>query len=105
MLDLCVDWLCLDQTWLDNECFPRLSQHIAFKVCYMLLHALFNYIFLSRDKKITEVENTLTTILTWFDKNGMVANPVQFGMMFLGKKMDTKLRLSVNEEKSQRMSK
>ena len=40
----------------------------------------------SIDVVITEVENTLMTILTWFDQNGMVANPAKFRMMFLGKK-------------------
>ena len=40
----------------------------------------------SIDVVITEVENTLTTILTWFDQNGMVVNPTKFRMMFLGKK-------------------
>ena len=35
---------------------------------------------------ITEIENALTTILTWFDQNGMVANPAKLRMMFLGKK-------------------
>ena len=29
------------------------------------------------DIVITEVENTLTTILTWYDKNGMVANAAE----------------------------
>ena len=37
------------------------------------------------DVVITEVENTLTTILMWFDQNGMVVNPTKFQMMFLGK--------------------
>ena len=32
----------------------------------------------SIDIVITEVENTVTTIVTWFDQNGMVANPVKF---------------------------
>ena len=41
---------------------------------------------LSMDVVITEVENTLMTILTWFDQNGMVANSAKFRMMFLGKK-------------------
>ena len=40
----------------------------------------------SIDVVITEVENTLMTILTWFDQNGMVANPAKFRIMFLGKK-------------------
>ena len=44
---------------------------------------------------ITDVENTLTSILIWFDQNGMVANPVKFQMMFLGKKVDSKLHLNV----------
>ena len=39
----------------------------------------------SIDIVITEVENTLTTILTWYDKNRMVANPAELRMMFLGK--------------------
>ena len=39
----------------------------------------------SIDVVITEVENTLMTILTWFDQNGMVANPATFRMIFLGK--------------------
>ena len=50
----------------------------------------------SIDVVITEVENTLMTILTWFDQNGMVANPAKFRMMFLGKKVDTKFHLIVN---------
>ena len=50
----------------------------------------------SIDVVITEVENTLTTILTWFDQNGMVANPAKFRMMFLGKKVDSKFHLNVN---------
>ena len=45
---------------------------------------------------ITEVENTLTTIPTWFDQNGIVANPAKFRMMFRGKKVDTKFHLNVN---------
>ena len=40
----------------------------------------------SIDIVITEVENTLTTILTWFDQDGMVAIPAKFRMMLLGKK-------------------
>ena len=40
----------------------------------------------SMDIVITDVENTLTSILTWFDQNEMVANPAKFQMMFLGKK-------------------
>ena len=51
---------------------------------------------LSMDVVSTEVENTLMTILTWFDQNGMVANPAKFRMMFLGKKVDTKFHLNVN---------
>ena len=50
----------------------------------------------SIDIVITEVENTLTTILTLFDRSGMVANPAKFRMMFLGKKVDTKFHLNVN---------
>ena len=50
----------------------------------------------SMDIVITEIENTLTSILSWFDQNGMVANPAKFQMMFLGKKTDTKLHLNVN---------
>ena len=45
---------------------------------------------------ITEVANTLMTILTWIDQNGMVANPAKFRIMFLGKKVDTKFHLNVN---------
>ena len=52
----------------------------------------------SIDVVITEVENTLMTILTWFDQNGMVANPTKFRMMFLGKKIDTTFHLNVNEK-------
>ena len=40
----------------------------------------------SMDIVITDVENTLTSTLTWFDQNEMVANPAKFQMMFLGKK-------------------
>ena len=40
----------------------------------------------SIDIVITEVENTSTTIFTWFDQDGMVAIPVKFRMMLLGKK-------------------
>ena len=50
----------------------------------------------SIDVVITEVENTLLTILSWFDQNGMVANPAKFRMMFIGKKVDTKFLLNVN---------
>ena len=50
----------------------------------------------SIDIVTTEVENTLTTILTWFDKNRMVANPAKFRMTFLGKKVGTKFYLNVN---------
>ena len=39
----------------------------------------------SMDIVISEVENTLTSILIWFDQNGMVANPVKLKMIFLGK--------------------
>jgi len=35
---------------------------------------------------ITEAENTLIIILTWFDQHGVVANPAKFRMMFLGTK-------------------
>ena len=40
----------------------------------------------SMDIVITEVENILTSIFTWFNQNGMVANPAKFQMMFLGKR-------------------
>ena len=50
----------------------------------------------SIDEVITEVESTLMTILIWFDQNGMVANLATFRLMFLGKKVDAKLRLNVN---------
>ena len=49
----------------------------------------------SIDAVNTEVENTLTNILTWSDQNGMVANPAKFQMMVLEKKY-TKLHLNVN---------
>ena len=49
----------------------------------------------SIDVVTTEVENTLLTILTWFDQNGMVANPAKFRMMFLGKKVDNTFHLNV----------
>ena len=45
---------------------------------------------------ITEVDITLLTILTWFNQNGMVANPAKFRIVFLGKKVDTKFHLNVN---------
>ena len=57
----------------------------------------------SLDVVITEVENTLTTILTWLDQNGMAANPAKCRMMSLGK--STKLHLNVNGKIIQRLSK
>ena len=50
----------------------------------------------SIDVVITEVENTLMTILTWFDQNRMAANIARFRMMFLGKNVHTKFHLNVN---------
>ena len=50
------------------------------------------------DIVITEVENTLTSILIWFDQNGMIANPAKLKMIFLGKMFDAKLHLNVNEK-------
>ena len=38
----------------------------------------------SIDLMFTEVENTLTSILAWFDKNGMVANPKIIQIIFFG---------------------
>ena len=35
----------------------------------------------SIDIVITEVQNALTTILTWFDQNGMVSDPPKYRMM------------------------
>ena len=40
----------------------------------------------SIDIVIAKLENTLTSILTWFGENEMVAKPEKFQMMFLGKK-------------------
>ena len=38
------------------------------------------------DIVITETENTLVTIHTWFDQNRMVASTAKIRMTFLGKK-------------------
>ena len=40
----------------------------------------------SIDAVTTEVDNTFTSTLNWFDENRMVANPAKFQMMLLGKK-------------------
>ena len=50
----------------------------------------------SIDTVITELENTLTSILTWFDENGMVDNPKTFQMILLCKKVDTYFYLNIN---------
>ena len=47
---------------------------------------------------IIDVENTLMTILTRFDQNGMVANPVKFRMIFLGNRVDTKFHINLNRK-------
>ena len=33
---------------------------------------------------VTDLENDLSKLLDWFKSNGMVANPKQFQLMFLG---------------------
>ena len=43
-----------------------------------------------------EQKQIKTTILPWFDQNGMVANPADFQMILLGKEIDTRQRLNVN---------
>ena len=55
-------------------------------ICYFVDDIILHSCRPSIDMVIGEVENTITTILIWFDQNGMVANPARYRMIFLGKR-------------------
>ena len=48
---------------------------------------------------VIKLENDLGLLLDWFSKNGMIANPEKFQIMFLGLKHERCLRLSVGGKK------
>ena len=47
---------------------------------------------------INSLENDLSSVLLWFTKNGMVANPEKFQLMFLGVKSDQQMCLRINDQ-------
>ena len=48
---------------------------------------------------VIELENDLGLLLDWFSKNGMMANPEKFQIMFLGLKDERCLRLNIEGKK------
>ena len=48
---------------------------------------------------VTKFESDISTLLKWFAKNGMVANPKKFQLIFLGLIMYRGLRLDIEGNK------
>ena len=48
---------------------------------------------------VIKLENDLGCLLVWFSKNGMIANPEKFQIMFLGLSDQRRLRLNIEGQK------
>ena len=50
------------------------------------------------EEVIVKLEDDLCTALKWFTKNGTIANPKKFQLIFLGTNSDQKLCLEIDDQ-------